>query len=66
MATGKATLILILASLSVIINGESDSDKAMNTAHIIASKFGLSQYAVEGMDYVISYHLYNVGDKVQF
>ncbi|VDN28601.1 unnamed protein product [Gongylonema pulchrum] len=33
------------------------------TAHILASKFTLSQYAVEGMDYVIDYRLYNVGDK---
>lgn len=40
-------------------------DAEMNdAAHIVASKFTLSQYAVEGMDYVIDYRLYNVGDKV--
>ncbi|VBB29458.1 unnamed protein product [Acanthocheilonema viteae] len=44
-----------------IIRGE---DTDMNdSAHIVASKFTLSQYAVEGMDYVIDYRLYNVGDR---
>lgn len=45
-----------------IVYGE---DTDMNdSAHIVASKFTLSQYAVEGMDYVIDYRLYNVGNRV--
>jgi len=35
----------------------------LNSARILASKFSLSQYAVENMDYVIEYNLYNVGDR---
>jgi translocon-associated protein subunit beta len=35
----------------------------LNSARILASKFSLSQYAVEDLDYVIEYNLYNVGDK---
>ncbi len=35
-----------------------------DSARVLASKFSLSQYAVENMDYVIDYRLYNVGDKV--
>uniref|UniRef100_A0A915D9P1 Translocon-associated protein subunit beta n=1 Tax=Ditylenchus dipsaci TaxID=166011 RepID=A0A915D9P1_9BILA len=35
----------------------------MDSARILASKFSLSQYAVENMDYVIEYSLYNVGDR---
>jgi len=35
----------------------------LDSARILASKFSLSQYAVENMDYVIEYSLYNVGDK---
>ncbi|KAI1725628.1 translocon-associated protein beta (TRAPB) domain-containing protein [Ditylenchus destructor] len=34
-----------------------------DSARILASKVSLSQYAVENMDYVIQYDLYNVGDR---
>lgn len=34
-------------------------------ARIIASKFLLSQYAVQDKEVVVDYRLYNVGDKVR-
>lgn len=49
--------------VKIAIGQDSDISEA---AHIVASKFTLSQYAVEGMDYVVDYRLYNVGDKVLF
>uniref|UniRef100_A0A915MIZ2 Electron transfer flavoprotein subunit beta n=1 Tax=Meloidogyne javanica TaxID=6303 RepID=A0A915MIZ2_MELJA len=42
---------------------ESVDKKPLNSARILTSKFTLSQYAVENMDFVIEYILYNVGDR---
>lgn len=53
--------LIFLALFSFCFADEND---AIGSAHIIASKTSLSQYAVEGMDYVMDYRLYNVGDKV--
>lgn len=35
-------------------------------ARLVASKFLLSQYAVEEKEFVIDYHIYNIGDKVSY
>ncbi|VDO36462.1 unnamed protein product [Brugia timori] len=52
------------AFLMLYVSITYGEDTDMNdSAHIVASKFTLSQYAVEGMDYIIDYRLYNVGDK---
>ncbi|VDD91201.1 unnamed protein product [Enterobius vermicularis] len=53
--------LIFLALFSFCFADEND---AIGSAHIIASKTSLSQYAVEGMDYVMDYRLYNVGDKI--
>ncbi|VDN05403.1 unnamed protein product [Thelazia callipaeda] len=52
--------LLFVIYLSVTSGQDADANDA---AHIVASKFALSQYAVEGMDYVIDYRLHNVGEK---
>ncbi|KAL3092373.1 hypothetical protein niasHS_007582 [Heterodera schachtii] len=47
--------------------GEMDANqKPLNSARILASKFTLSQYAVESMDLVMEYNLFNVGDRTAF
>jgi len=64
-------LLGVLALLSVALVHLSLADEGvaqvqtqpLNSARILASKHPLSQYAVENMDYVIEYHLYNTGDK---
>jgi len=43
--------------------GVQTATQPLDSARILASKHPLSQYAVENMDYVVEYHLYNVGDK---
>ncbi|VDK60979.1 unnamed protein product [Onchocerca ochengi] len=55
------TFLILSVTIVAIVYGE-DTD-INDSAHIVASKFTLSQYAVEGMDYVIDYRLYNVGDR---
>lgn len=52
----------LLLCVSIVYGEDTDMN---DSAHIVASKFTLSQYAVEGMDYVIDYRLYNVGDRVR-
>ncbi|KAI1732122.1 translocon-associated protein beta (TRAPB) domain-containing protein [Ditylenchus destructor] len=42
-------------------NGQKGATQ--DSARILASKVSLSQYAVESMDYVLQYDLYNVGDR---
>lgn len=54
--------ILLMFYVSIVYGEDTDIN---DSAHIVASKFTLSQYAVEGMDYVIDYRLYNVGDRVR-
>uniref|UniRef100_A0A915PQV6 Translocon-associated protein subunit beta n=1 Tax=Setaria digitata TaxID=48799 RepID=A0A915PQV6_9BILA len=53
-------LVFLMLYLNVTFGEDTDVN---DSAHIVASKFTLSQYAVEGMDYVIDYRLYNVGDR---
>lgn len=48
----------ILSSLLVLISAQEVTD-----AKILASKFLLSNYAVEGKEFVVDYRLYNVGEK---
>ncbi|KAM3726200.1 Zinc metalloproteinase nas-15 [Dirofilaria immitis] len=52
--------VLFLLYVTIVYGEDTDIN---DSAHIVASKFTLSQYAVEGMDYVIDYRLYNVGDR---
>jgi len=66
-------LLLIIASVAVIRAEEPPiqivaftsgaSMQPLGEARIVASKFLLSNYAVEGKVFVIDYRLYNVGDK---
>ncbi|VDK88961.1 unnamed protein product [Litomosoides sigmodontis] len=51
---------LLMLYINIVYGEDTDMN---DSAHIVASKFTLSQYAVEGMDYVIDYRLYNVGDR---
>uniref|UniRef100_A0A7E4UQN0 Translocon-associated protein subunit beta n=1 Tax=Panagrellus redivivus TaxID=6233 RepID=A0A7E4UQN0_PANRE len=57
--------VLLSALLCVVFAEETelDSKPALNSARILASKHSLSQYAVESLDYVIQYDLYNIGDQ---
>ena len=57
-------IVFVFALFGLAFAEEGEGNTGYDSAHIIASKFSLSQYAVEGMDYVIDYRLYNVGDKV--
>ncbi|KAH7732266.1 signal sequence receptor beta-like protein [Aphelenchoides avenae] len=62
MRTALLCLALVLAT--VFAQDEVVKEPAaLNAARVLASKFSLSQYAVENLDYVIEYNLYNVGDK---
>ncbi|CAL2052822.1 hypothetical protein CAEBREN_20265 [Caenorhabditis brenneri] len=53
---------LLIALLAVAING-ADVGTQTKDAFILAHKQPLSTYAVENMDFVLEYGLYNVGDK---
>lgn len=64
MARCLYSLPLLFLQLFFVPSLELDDTDTSETAMIVASKFTLSQYAVEGMDYVIDYRLYNVGEKV--
>lgn len=55
---------ILLAVLCLANTEDTERNTPRNSAIIVASKFSLSQYAVEGMDYVMDYRLYNIGDKV--
>uniref|UniRef100_A0A915N5W2 Electron transfer flavoprotein subunit beta n=1 Tax=Meloidogyne javanica TaxID=6303 RepID=A0A915N5W2_MELJA len=63
------SLVKSLREKGVIYDAETDTlsesidKKPLNSARILTSKFTLSQYAVENMDFVIEYILYNVGDR---
>lgn len=61
-----ALLFAIAISLSSAADptttGSSDTGGTAD-AKILASKFLLSRYAVEEKEFVVDYHLYNVGDK---
>uniref|UniRef100_A0A914ZRM3 Translocon-associated protein subunit beta n=1 Tax=Parascaris univalens TaxID=6257 RepID=A0A914ZRM3_PARUN len=61
VASSMKYFILLVVLCSA--NTEDTERNTRNSAIIVASKFSLSQYAVEGMDYVIDYRLYNIGDK---
>lgn len=56
--------IYVIIMLVCIDATAGDDVETTDSAHIVSSKFTLSHYAVEGMDYVIDYRLYNVGGKV--
>jgi len=61
-------ILFIVAFAFVVINAADPSGTGSDAggtsdAKILASKFLLSRYAVENKDFVVDYHLYNVGDK---
>ncbi len=67
-----AVLLLVIGSVYAQEEGAEGPSQAPTTtptvqqldqARVLGSKFLLSQYAVEGKDFVIDYRLYNVGDK---
>uniref|UniRef100_A0A1I7YIT7 Translocon-associated protein subunit beta n=1 Tax=Steinernema glaseri TaxID=37863 RepID=A0A1I7YIT7_9BILA len=56
-------LFFALAGIAFAEDGASEAAAPLDSAHLLASKSSLSQYAVEGMDFVLEYHLHNVGDR---
>jgi len=61
-------ILFIVAFAFAVINAADPSGTGSDAggtsdAKILASKFLLSRYAVENKDFVVDYHLYNVGDK---
>ena len=65
----KFTLPLLLFTFCAMCMAADEAEQLgtekppLNSARILASKFTLSQYAVENMDFVIEYTLFNVGDR---
>ena len=59
-------LLLLAASVACGVFGQESTGTVLElgSGRILASKFFLSQYAVEDRDYVVEYNLYNVGDRV--
>lgn len=57
-------LLLPLVAFAVAVY--CDEVQELGMARIVASKFMLSQYAVENKDFIVEYKLYNVGDKASF
>jgi len=65
--------LLFLSSITLILAEEPPiqtvsftagaSLQPLGEARLVASKFLLSNYAVEGKEFVIDYRIYNVGDK---
>ncbi|TMS37382.1 hypothetical protein L596_004324 [Steinernema carpocapsae] len=47
----------------VVSEGVNVEKAPLESARLLASKASLSQYAVEGMDFVLEYKLHNVGDR---
>lgn len=60
--------VLLLAATVAVSFAQEPSGVVheLGAARVLASKFFLSQYAVEDKDYVVDYRLYNIGDKVVF
>uniref|UniRef100_A0A914PSJ9 Translocon-associated protein subunit beta n=1 Tax=Panagrolaimus davidi TaxID=227884 RepID=A0A914PSJ9_9BILA len=58
---------LIFISLLFVLASAEDAEfvtkPVLNTARLLVSKQSLSQYAVENMDYVIQYDIFNIGDQ---
>jgi len=52
-----------LALLTVFLYSSVCSGQEVTDAKILASKFLLSNYAVESKEFVVDYRLYNVGEK---
>uniref|UniRef100_A0A914WM16 Translocon-associated protein subunit beta n=1 Tax=Plectus sambesii TaxID=2011161 RepID=A0A914WM16_9BILA len=58
------TILLLAAAVAVSFGQEPTGVvQELGAARVLASKFFLSQYAVEDKDYVVDYHLHNIGDK---
>uniref|UniRef100_A0AC34RIK8 Translocon-associated protein subunit beta n=1 Tax=Panagrolaimus sp. JU765 TaxID=591449 RepID=A0AC34RIK8_9BILA len=62
-ATRKMKHLLFCFLFFAAVLADESAKPALNSARILVSKHTLSQYAVENMDYVVQYDLYNVGDQ---
>ncbi|KAI6201938.1 Electron transfer flavoprotein, beta subunit [Aphelenchoides besseyi] len=61
-------VFVALSVLSVLAISQADINfdeqkPLLDSARILALKTGLSQYAIEGMDFVFEYSLFNTGDR---
>ncbi|KAK0397804.1 hypothetical protein QR680_002276 [Steinernema hermaphroditum] len=56
-------VLFALAGIAFAEDAVPEAAAPLDSAHLLASKSSLSQYAVEGMDFVLEYHLHNVGDR---
>ncbi|KAI6177483.1 4'-phosphopantetheinyl transferase [Aphelenchoides bicaudatus] len=60
----SALLLCIVASaVYAEVNLDEKQKAPLDSARILGSKTPLSQYAIEGMDFVFEYKLFNVGDR---
>ncbi|KAK0397805.1 hypothetical protein QR680_002276 [Steinernema hermaphroditum] len=53
-------VLFALAGIAFAEDAVPEAAAPLDSAHLLASKSSLSQYAVEGMDFVLEYHLHNV------
>uniref|UniRef100_A0A1I7ZA18 Translocon-associated protein subunit beta n=1 Tax=Steinernema glaseri TaxID=37863 RepID=A0A1I7ZA18_9BILA len=56
-------LLFALAGIAFAQDGASKAAASTDSAHLLASKSSVEKYAVEGKDFVLQYHLRNVGDR---
>lgn len=58
--------VALLAVIAAVALSSEEAEVALDSPRILASKFLQSMYAVEHMDLVIEYSLYNTGDKTAY
>ncbi|KAI6239129.1 Translocon-associated protein subunit beta [Aphelenchoides fujianensis] len=52
-----------MRSIRADLNLDESSKPALDSARLLAQKISLSQYAIEGMDFVFEYNIFNTGDR---
>ncbi|MFH4973646.1 hypothetical protein AB6A40_000355 [Gnathostoma spinigerum] len=61
MGVKELLILLFMSAQCLCLEGSDDISQGL--ARIIGSKASLSHYAVQGMEYIMQYNLYNVGDQ---